>query len=505
YKAESDSKATAGELLFRHRFTKPGNTLSLSFNYDISETKSEAYNISETNFYGERERTELVNQFSTQNSNRYALNGRLSYTQPLGGEYFMEFAYRYRYNRSDSDKEAYNFNQATNKYDIQDIEYSNFLKNITIEQQAEINLRSNQEKYNYTVGFSALPSYISSIGETGGVARDFARHRFNFTPRVDFRYNFAQNTTLRVEYNGRTNQPSLTQLQPVKDNSDPTRIREGNLDLTPEFSNRFSLDYRNTKPGTFRTISLRSDMNYTLNKIINKSEYIEGVLYTKPVNEGTSFSGNLFLTYNSPIAQSKFTISSSGGLNTSSSNSYSNGVKNHTNTLGVRETLRFNYRGDKLNATISGSANYSVAWYSIEQNGNNNTWNNRLSADFNWTLPWGLNLTSDISHLFYIGYPQGYNKPSTVWNATGSKLLLKNMGTLAIRVFDIFKESKSISHNVSDNYIEDSESNVLSRYFIFSFTYRFGTFSGSRNRGDWHGPSGGPGQSPMMRTPGQRF
>ena len=505
--SESQSKSTSGELLLRHRFAKPGNTISFNLNYSLSETTMDGVNHSQTDFYGENARTESIHQQYTQVNNAYSIGGRLSYTQPLGNNYFLELAYRYRYNQNKSEKEAFNFNEETKKYDEKDDDYSNLLKNITIEQQAEVNLRSQQEKYSYTVGFSALPSYISSIDETGGIA-PFSRHRFNFTPRVDFRYNFSQNSNLRIEYNGRTNQPSLSQLQPVKDNSDPTRIREGNLDLTPEFSNRFSIDFRDTKLGTFRTISVRSDINYTLNKIINKSEYKDGVLYTSPVNEGTSFTGNLFFTYNSPIAGSLFYITSSGGVNTSSSNSYSNGVKNHTNTLGIREMLRFNYRGEKLVAGLSGRASYSMAWYTIEQNGTNNTWNNQISADINWTLPWGLNVMSDVNYIYYIGYPPGYNKPSTVWNASASKLLFKKMGTLSVRVYDILKEAKSITHNVNDNYIEDIESNVLTRYFMFSFTYRFGTFGGGqqRSRGDWQGPGPGPGSGPVMRMgPGQRF
>ncbi|MCL2727977.1 MAG: outer membrane beta-barrel family protein, partial [Bacteroidales bacterium] len=466
---DSDSRSTSGELLLRHRFEKPGNTISLSFNYSLSESSMDGYNLSGTNVYGERERKDSVNQNYTQKNTSYSLSSRLSYTQPLGNNYFLELAYRYRYSQNNSDRESFNINELTGKYDLKDVEYSNILKNTTIEQQAEINLRSNQEKYSYTVGFSALPSYISSVGTTGGVDRDFARHRFNFAPRVDFRYRFSQNSNLRIEYNGRTNQPSLTQLQPVKDNSNPLNVREGNLNLTPEFSNRFTTEFRNTNMSTFRTISVRSDINYTLNTIITKREYIDGVQYSMPVNEGTSFSGNLNLTYSTPIARSKFNVMSSTGVRSRSNYGYTNGVKNHTTTFGLNETLRFNYRGDKLDIGISGNAAYSKSWYTIQQNGVDNTWNNRIRADMNWTLPWGLSLLSDLNHIFYIGYPEGFNQPSTVWNASVTKLLFKNMGTLAVRIFDILKEANSISYNVQDSYIETMESNVLTQYVMFSF------------------------------------
>ncbi|MCL2727997.1 MAG: hypothetical protein FWD56_06405, partial [Bacteroidales bacterium] len=77
--------------------------------------------------------------------------------------------------------------------------------------------------------------------------------------------------------------------------------------------------------------------------------------------------------------------------------------------------------------------------------------------------------------------------------------------TLAVRIFDILKEANSISYNVQDSYIETMESNVLTQYVMFSFTFRFGTFGGrgGMNRGNWHGAMGGSGagHGPVMRPP----
>jgi hypothetical protein len=495
----SESRSTSGELSLRHRFEKAGRTISLRLNYNLSENTIDGTNQSETNVYATgnqaTDRQDIIDQIYGQTNTSYSLSGRLSYTEPLGGNYYMEAAYRYQFNQNNTDKETYSMNGASGKYDILDPEYSNIFKNNFVNQQFELNVRSNQEKYSYTVGLSLQPSYTHSIGKDS----DLSRRVTNFSPRADFRYNFSDNSNLRVEYSGRVNQPSLSQLQPVPDNSNPLYISIGNPDLDPEFAQRLNIEFRDTKMATFRTISARVNVNYTTNRIISKSWYDEnGVQNSQPVNEGNAISANGSFMYNTPIARSKFYIMSNTGINYSEGDSYSNAVKNHTTNLGINESLRFSYRGTKLEVGVDGAARFSTAWYTLEQSQNRNTWNNRVAANMNWTLPAGINLLSDISRNFYIGYADGYNTPTTVWNASVTKLVFAGKATVAVRVYDILKEARSVNRNISDNYLEDTWSNVLGQYFMFSFTYRFGTFGGQRG-GGMRGPGGG---GPMMRPGG---
>ena len=494
----SDSRSTSGELSLRHRFEKAGRTISLRLNYSLSENTIDGTNQSETNVYATgrqtTDRQDIIDQIYGQTNTSYSLSGRLSYTEPLGGNYFMEAAYRYSFNQNNTDKETYSMNGASGKYDILDPEYSNIFKNDFVNQQFELNMRSNQEKYSYTVGISLQPSYTHSIGKDS----DLSRRVLNFAPRADFRYNFSNNSNLRVEYNGRVNQPQLSQLQPIPDNSNPLYISIGNPDLDPEFIHRLNVEFRDTKMGTFRTISARMDVRYTTNRIINKSWYDEnGVQNSQPVNEGNAIRVDGSFMYYSPIARSKFYISNNIGFEYSEGDSYSNAVKNHTTNLGINDRLNFSYRGTKLEVGIGGSARLTAAWYTLEQSQNRNSWENNVTANMNWTLPAGINLLSDISRRFYIGYADGYNTPSTVWNASVTKLLFKGKATAAVRVYDILKDARSVTRNISDNYLEDTWSNVLGQYFMFSLTYRFGTFGGQR--GGMRGPGGG---GPMMRPGG---
>lgn len=482
---ENASQSTGGEFLFRQRLGKPGRTFSVNVNYNYSNNDLDGRNLSETNIYGNRPSVTKLDQRFDLNNNSYSLSTRASYTEPLGKNFFMELAYRYRYSRSSSEKEAYNFNDITNQYDIYDSTYSNTFKNTFVNQQAEINIRKNEEKYSYVIGFNVQPSLTESIGGVDDISRSVV----NYSPSGQFDYRFSDASNMRVRYRGNTRQPSINQLQPVPDNSNPLYIPLGNPDLLPEFEHSLSVEFRDTKRETFRSLNLRLGGDYTMDKIVNKTWYDEGgVQYSEPVNESGVYSMYANLMYSTPIKKSKFYASTNTRTSFRNGINYSNGLRNRTQSLSLTEMLRLTYRGDKIETGIGGRASYSYAWYTIEQNTQPATWTNSVNMYANWTLPKGFNLVTDFDYQFYIGFGEGYNEPSAVWNAEISKLMLKNAGTLRLKVYDILNQSKNMWRTTTDNYIEDVQNNTLQQYFMLSFTFRFGNFGSGR------GDSGRPQQ-----------
>jgi hypothetical protein len=128
------------------------------------------------------------------------------------------------------------------------------------------------------------------------------------------------------------------------------------------------------------------------------------------------------------------------------------------------------------------------------------TWSNGISGSFNFNIPGGVNISSDINHTFYIGYDEGYNKPYTMWNASLSKTLFKNSATLKVKVYDISKEAKNLTRTTTENYVQDVLNNTLGQYVMVTLTWRFGNFGdmkkmrgpGGMGRGRMGGGFGGP-------------
>ena len=487
---DNESQSLGGDLLFRQRLGKPGRTFSVNFTYNYSNNDLDGSNFSETNKYGNNPNRSVVDQQYDLNNNSYALGARASYTEPLGKNYFLELAYRFNRSVNNSEKNSFDFNTVTLEYDLRDDEYSNRYKNTFITQQAEVNVRKNEEKYSYTLGFNVQPSSTESVGDTTYLSRSIV----NIAPSAQFDYRFSDMRSLRVRYNGRTNQPSINQLQPVPDNSNPLYIPIGNPDLLPEFNHRIWVNFRDTKKETFRSFNFRLGANYTMDKIVNKTWYDEGgVQYSQPINEDGVYSIFSNIMYNTPIKKSKFYFMSGTRFSLNNGVNYSNGIRNKVTSISPAQMLRLTYRGEDLEASVGGRASYSHAWYTIEDNIRPATWNNSVELYLNWTLPEGLNLTTDFDYRFYIGYGEGMNEPSAVWNAQISKLLFKNKGTLALKVYDILKQSRNMHRTTTDNYVEDIQNNTLEQYLMLSFTIRFGSFGKSDSSSSQRRPGMGPG------------
>ncbi len=419
--SDNSSLSIGGNLLYRQRLGKPGRTFSVNLDYSYSNTETNGLNESATTMYSKRDTvTEIIRQNYLQTSNSYSVGARASYTEPLGKNFFMELAYRYSFRYNDSDKEAFNYNNATGEFDIRDEEYSNLFENKFVNQQADINLRKNEEKYSYTLGFNVQPSLTESKSSSG--VRDINRTIVNYSPMASYEYRINETSNIRVRYNGRTNQPSINQLQPVPDNSNPLYVQLGNPDLLPEFNNSLSVEFGKSQRETFSFFRLWFDGSYTMNKIVNKIIYDEGGRQTsQPVNENGAWNISNNVTYNTPIRKSNFSVSTSTRTALNRNVGYTAGERNITTNLSLSENLRLTYRDDKLEVGLNGNARYSYAWYSIKTNIQPATWTNSISSNINWTLPYDIILGSDYNYMFYIGYGEGYNKPSHILNAELSK------------------------------------------------------------------------------------
>ena len=153
--------------------------------------------------------------------------------------------------------------------------------------------------------------------------------------------------------------------------------------------------------------------------------------------------------------------------------------ESQTRTLNVLPTLTLRYRGDHASFGVSGSASYSGSRYSLDPTADTDTWSNRGGVFVSGNLPHGFEISTNVHHHFFHGFPEGFNEPYTNWNFSLSKNIKQFVIELHIR--DILNASRSTSHIATANYIEDIQRNHLGRYFFVSFKWNFGKLNESRN------------------------
>ena len=537
---DSHNQSATGRLLWRQRLGKPGRTISVNARYNFNNSDMEGYNQSLTRtfqYVGESGITgepvywtndAVVDQMYQTKSQTQGANGRVSYTEPLGKNFYVEANYSYNFTYRTSVKNTYDKGD-TGVYNVKDEMYSSDITNKVHRQNIGLNIRKQEEKYNFTVGASLQPQKTINHTANGTVDTTLTLKVMNWSPNARLDIHFNDATMLRVNYRGNSQQPSLTQMMPVPDNSNPQRVTLGNLGLNPSFSHNMNVMYNSTNLKTYASFNANVNFSYNTNNIVNAS-WIDGkgVTYTVPMNNDKgSWSARTFLMFNTPIAKSRFSIMSftNANYNTSVSlvgnenidgldeHSYlnlANYTQNSTRTLGLAENLRLTYRDDIVEASIGGGTRFSQSWYSISANNHPATFTSNVQANFIAKIPNLLNISTDARYTRYDGYNSEFNDPTFVWNAEISKQLFKNQFTLALKAYDILNQSKNTYRTNTNNYVQDTRNNTLGRYIMLSLTYRFGTFGGQRGGMRGPGGPGGPGRGPGGPPfggggPGRRF
>ncbi|GAA4300399.1 TonB-dependent receptor [Compostibacter hankyongensis] len=482
--AHSTSPDFDGSLLYRKKLKKKGRTFSIGLSGGYNGNDGLRYNKSEDRFHTGADSSALLDQQNDNHADSYHWEGRLSYTEPLYTDHYLELEYSYSRNNSNSDRRTYNFNPGTKRYDDYDSLYSNAFRNSFIRNRGSLNFIANKEKYDYTVGLSLQDNRLSNDWLMSDST--LTQHTLNLYPLFNFHYNFSRTRRLRLEYRGNTRPPSISELQPVPDNSNSLRIRLGNPDLKTAFTNNVRLSYNSFSPQTYR--NLQASLNFTTvsNQIVSSSYYDEQRRqYIQPVNVNGTYNLNGDVSFSLPWEKIGLKIDPATTIRYTHDVGFVNREKNLSRNLSLGQRLRLTYDIDELlDLNVNGRINYNKATYSLLPDRNQSFFNYGLSFDFELRLPAGFLVGSDVRYSANSGLAAGYNRTTTLLNAYIAKQCFKKkQGTFRLQGFDLLNQRRDIRRRLGATYIEDSESMGLARYFMLSFTYNFNRFGGRRGMG----------------------
>lgn len=507
----STSPNMSGSLLYRRRLHKKGRTFSIGLNGSLNNNDDVRYNKSEDHFHTGKDSTRLLDQRNNNNSDAYNWGVRLTYTEPLFKDHYLEVEYSYDQNNSNSDRNTYNYSPASEKYDDYDSAYSNSFRNTFTGNRGSLNFIANKLKYDYTVGVSLKQNMLTN--EWVSSDSTLTRSTLNFYPLFNFHYNFSQSTRLRVEYRGNTRPPSISELQPVPDNSNSLRVRLGNPDLKTSFTNDIRVNFNNINRVTYQNFQASLSFSTVSNQIVNSSYYdAQRIQYIQPVNVSGIYNLNGDISYSFPVKKLNLKIDPATSIRYSHDVGFVNRQKNYTKNVALGQRLRLTYDiTDLLDLNINGRIDYNKVTYSLLSNQNQDYFRYGLSTDFEFRLPAGFLLGSNLRYTANAGLALGYNRSTMIWNGYVAKQLFKKkQGTIKLEGSDLLNQRLDIRRSIGSTYIQDSESSGLGRYYMLSFTYNFNRFGGRRSgqmrgrsrntdRSEFRGRTGGNGRGKGFR------
>ena len=486
--AEGDNSSLNSNFLLRHRFKKAGRTISLAFDEQSKSTSTIGFLNSVNQFYDKTllRNVDTVDQKKVNEVINSGYYTRLAYTEPIVKNVFLELSYGIRISNSESKKLSYDRNIA-NKYENLNDSFSNNYKYYVLTNSGGMVWRYNGKKVTTSIGGDIAQA---DFKQTDVLHQTDVKYNYtNLFPKANFIYKFNANSRFNLNYNGNTRQPTIEQVQPVRDNTNTLNIAIGNPNLKQEFRHQFNLNFNSYKVLKQRGFYTYASFSTTSNSIsTNETTVIGGssvgTRTYQYVNLNGNYNGNTGGGYNFKVK--KIDLSFNMGFNASVfrnnnivstlNNNVLSSLKNRTDNSSFGFNFgTYKYKEKKYDINYYSQISYNKSSSTINQSVKTNYITHSHNIYLNVTLPKRFEVNSNVEANFrqktnlFTG-----NNNVIIWNAyIGRKIFKNDKGLISIRANDILDKNIGYSRYINSNILREETYQTLRRYFQLSFTWNF--------------------------------
>jgi len=289
----------------------------------------------------------------------------------------------------------------------------------------------------------------------------------NFFPSAFVSYEISDQSNITTSYSKRLSRPRGRFMNPAVNYASNVNIFQGNPDLDPSLTDKFDFGYiKRWDKLTFNTSAYFENTKDVFSFVRSLSgDEVNGipVILSRPINLGKEqkFGFEFTLNYN------------------------------------PSKIWRLNSNFNFYNVKTTGENSYKDSnGIDVVQNLNNqaNNWFTRISSKL--TLPYKIDWQLNATYFGGQRTAQGRSLGIFSMNTALSKDVLKDKGTIAFNISDIFNSRIMRSYVDFDNQSSYSEMQYRKRQFNLSFTYRFNKAKGEKERNPQPRNDDGGGEFP---------
>ena len=460
------------------RFGSHGAFLRFNVNNDINTTESDDFLSSITNIYGDNPSNITRRQYTDGENETNNFNIGASYRLPiLPKKLFLDVKYNYRNNKRENVRSTFDFDEVLEEYNMFNTDLSTDFEYIDETNTPELGMSYNGKKI--SSGFSM--SYILRTLEN----KDYLRTNLNIKRkfkdiglRYNFNYRFSPKTSFGAGYRLSNNAPELSQLQAFQNVSNPLNIIVGNPNLRTSRNHGVDLSINSFdfQKGTGLYGYFYGTFNN--NQVVSKSTIDENLVRTTTYeNVSGNYSLNASLFYNKRVKLDSIrSIKFGGGLSTGKNKNinFNNDVKYSSivNTVSPSLSLEFVWK-DVLEIRPRYRLSFTKNTYDLNNFEDQEFSFHNLSINSAFFAFKKLEWRNEINYNYNPNIADGFQKDAWFWNSTLAYSFMKDNATLTLKAYDLLNQNTNARRIATQNFIQDSQSTVLQKYFMLSFSWKF--------------------------------
>lgn len=480
--SDASGKTLNASLAYRKKFARKGRTISLTLDEWYKENASDGVlrysgQIFLRNPSGNPDTVvNELTQLKRNDAKNLQVTGNISYTEPLSDVAFLEVNYGLIVNNSYAKRLSYNDSIGeSNPQNLDPLFSSDYDFNV-LTHRGGSNLRFVYKKINFSFGGAISATNFKQVDRFSINNTTLTRQYTNLFPRASFVYRPSQQKTFSVNYNGSTQQPTLEQIQPLRQNTDPNNIAIGNEQLTQKFNHSINLRYNDYKviSGTYTYLGAGFNV---VDDDISRSETITdgGARIYQYKNVDGNYNGFAYGGYGWTLRRLDMRVGLNGSVNVGRTITFVNGERNenHNNTYSLGVSANYD-KEKKFN--ISYNPRVSYANNSASVNGTRtNFWTLTNDLEASFQLPWKFEVGTGVEWNLRQRVAQfERNNSIFLWTAYLSKKLLKG-DQLEIRAsaYDILNQNVGFQRFGFAGNITEQAYNTIRRYGMLSIIWNF--------------------------------
>lgn len=464
------------DMLYRKKFNKKGRNFSLTTEFSGSDDESIRTTISDNNFFLSQptpEQFDSVRQYELNGDDRKAFYARSTYREPVGEKKYLSLTYTHDRTVNNNFRDVFEFLPITESIGDPLVDLSNAYERVFSYHKGTLQYQIEGEKVQYRMSLSGQTSNLNGrITSDGSIIEKDFKH---WLPSGSIRWKIDLQKHLRINYSTSVRAPSLNQLQPYIDNSDPLRVYIGNPDLLATYRHSLRINFSSFNPENSTNFYSSVSASLVENPIVT-TKVIDSLFrqVTMPTNVDQSMSWRAYANYGTPIEFIGLQLNVNGNLNWSNSPVFINGVEDEREGVRTGFGLNLTRKGDHDFEYGGGwSMSRNVTQFEIDTSARRTFSSQQITARLKLRFLKRWTIGSNMNYAVYQGDSFEENQRVPIWNASVSVALLNNEQlSLRLNVFDLLAQNQGVNRSADLNAVSEVRVNSLSRYFMFSASYK---------------------------------